>query len=253
MMTRFALAVLWLLHWLPVPVLAVLARVLGWLGYVLARERRRVGLINLRLCFPELSLPARRRIILRHCQHLVQSLLEYGIVWWGSPARLRRLVTLKNLHHLTDQAEHNTIILYPHFVAFELCVLRLNLEQRMVSVYSNQKNPVLNAQLYRGRNRFDNAKIVSRQEGLRSIIKAMRDHTPFLYLPDQDFGPRDSVFVKFLPKTPPPSPGCRASRRWPKPKWCPPLRDGWAFAMSWSFIRHGKIFPAMMSRPTPGA
>ena len=198
MMTRFALAVLWLLHWLPVPVLAVLARVLGGLGYVLARERRRVGLINLRLCFPELSLPARRRIILRHCQHLVQSLLEYGIVWWGSPARLRRLVTLKNLHHLTDQAEHNTIILYPHFVAFELCVLRLNLEQRMVSVYSNQKNPVLNAQLYRGRNRFDNAKIVSRQEGLRSIIKAMRDHTPFLYLPDQDFGPRDSVFVKFF-------------------------------------------------------
>ena len=42
-MTRFCLAVLWLLHWLPVPVLAVLARVLGRLGYVLARERRRVG------------------------------------------------------------------------------------------------------------------------------------------------------------------------------------------------------------------
>jgi KDO2-lipid IV(A) lauroyltransferase len=198
MMTRFALAVLWLLHWLPVPVLAVLARVLGWLGYVLARERRRVGLINLQRCFPDMSPSARRRIILRHCQHLMQSLLEYGIAWWGSPARLRRLVTLKNLHHLTDQAEHNTIILYPHFIAFELCVFRLNLEQALVSVYSNQKNPVLNKQLYQGRSRFNNAKIVSRQEGLRSIIKAMRDHTPFLYLPDQDFGPRDSVFVKFF-------------------------------------------------------
>jgi KDO2-lipid IV(A) lauroyltransferase len=25
-------------------------------------------------------------------------------------------------------------------------------------------------------------------------------HTPFLYLPDQDFGARDSVFVKFFEK-----------------------------------------------------
>ncbi|AQR66820.1 lipid A biosynthesis lauroyl acyltransferase [Aquaspirillum sp. LM1] len=195
---RLAIAVLWMLHWMPVPVLAVLGRVLGTLGYLLARERRRVGLINLRLCFPQLSPLARRQIILRHCQHLVQSILEYGVVWWASPTRLRRLVTLKNVHYLHEQAQHNTIVLYPHFVAFELCALRLNLDQRLVSVYSNQKNPVLNAQIYQGRNRFDNAKIVSRQEGLRSIIKAMRDHTPFLYLPDQDFGPRDSVFVKFF-------------------------------------------------------
>ena len=197
-MMRLAIAVLWVLHWMPVPVLAVLGRVFGAVGYLLARERRRVGLINLRLCFPDLSPLARRRIILRHCQHLVQSILEYGVVWWASPARLRRLVTLKNFHYLSEQAEHNTFVLYPHFVAFEMCVFRLNLERRLVSVYSNQKNPVLNAQIYQGRNRFDNAKIVSRQEGLRSIIKAMRDHTPFIYLPDQDFGPRDSVFVKFF-------------------------------------------------------
>ena len=26
----------------------------------------------------------------------------------------------------------------------------------------------------------------------------MKDHTPFLYLPDQDFGARDSVFVPFF-------------------------------------------------------
>jgi KDO2-lipid IV(A) lauroyltransferase len=27
-----------------------------------------------------------------------------------------------------------------------------------------------------------------------------KEHTPFLYLPDQDFGVRDSVFVKFFEK-----------------------------------------------------
>lgn len=195
---RIALVLLWLIHWLPIPVISGLARGLGFVAYFLAAERRKVGLINLARCFPDMPLAERERIIRRHCQHLVQSVLEYGIVWWGSPARLARLVTLKGLDHLTCHADENVILLYPHFVAFELCVLRLNLEVPLVSVYSNQKNPVLNQQLYQGRNRFGRAKIVSRQEGLRSIIKAMRDHTPFLYLPDQDFGPRDSIFVNFF-------------------------------------------------------
>ena len=36
-------------------------------------------------------------------------------------------------------------------------------------------------------------------DGVTRLIKAMRkEHTPFLYLPDQDFGPRDAIFVKFF-------------------------------------------------------
>lgn len=198
---KFVLALLWLLRLLPVSVLHALAWCLGQVLYLLARERRRVGLINLRLCFPDMSLAERRRLIRRHFAEMMKLVLEYGIVWWSSPARLRRLVEIRGLEHiqrLREQGE-DVVLFYPHFVSFEICALRLNLEMPLVSVYSHQKNETLDAQFYRGRNRFDNAYIVSRQESLRSIIKAMRkEHTPFLYLPDQDFGPRDAIFVNFF-------------------------------------------------------
>ena len=40
--------------------------------------------------------------------------------------------------------------------------------------------------------------LLSRQDGARSSIKAMRSGRPFYYLPDMDFGRRDSVFVPFF-------------------------------------------------------
>ncbi|TCW29578.1 lipid A biosynthesis lauroyl acyltransferase [Gulbenkiania mobilis] len=198
---KLAFALLWLIRLLPMPVIARLGDLLGLLAYLLAGERRRVGLINLRLCFPEWSEAKRRRVLRHHFGMMMRLLLEYGIVWWSSPERLRRLVRVKNLHYLTELRDRgeDVILFYPHFTGFELCALRLNLEVPLVSVYSHQKNPALDRQIYRGRNRFNRAFIVSRQEGLRPIVKAMRaEHSPFLYLPDQDFGPRDSLFVDFF-------------------------------------------------------
>jgi KDO2-lipid IV(A) lauroyltransferase len=40
--------------------------------------------------------------------------------------------------------------------------------------------------------------MVSRQEGLKPVIKAMKQGLPFYYLPDMDFGARDAEFVPFF-------------------------------------------------------
>jgi KDO2-lipid IV(A) lauroyltransferase len=52
---RVLLAVLWLLHLLPLPMLAAVGSGTGRLLYALAGARRRVALRNLKLCFPEKS------------------------------------------------------------------------------------------------------------------------------------------------------------------------------------------------------
>ena len=49
-----------------------------------------------------------------------------------------------------------------------------------------------------GRRRFGAHKLVSRQEGIRAVIAGMREGLPFYYLPDQDYGPRDALFVPFF-------------------------------------------------------
>jgi KDO2-lipid IV(A) lauroyltransferase len=66
------------------------------------------------------------------------------------------------------------------------------------TVYSNQKNPVFNQLLYDGRKRFNNTLLLSRQDGMRRIIKTLKAGYPFYYLPDMDFGPDDSIFVPFF-------------------------------------------------------
>ena len=92
---KFALALLWLIRLLPLPVIHALAWGLGQLAYLLARERRRVGLINLRLCFPDMGLTQRRQLIRRHFVEMMKLVLEYGIVWWSSPQRLRAVRVLR--------------------------------------------------------------------------------------------------------------------------------------------------------------
>ena len=55
MLTRLALALMWLLRLLPLPLLAAIGDGFGTLLYALGRERRRICLVNLARCLPELS------------------------------------------------------------------------------------------------------------------------------------------------------------------------------------------------------
>ena len=66
-------------------------------------------------------------------------------------------------------------------------------------MYSHQKNKALDEQILKGRHRYNNVFLIGRTEGLRAIIKQLRkSDAPFLYLPDQDFGRNDSIFVNFF-------------------------------------------------------
>ncbi len=197
-MTRIGLAIIWLLHLLPLQVLAPLGRGAGWLLYAFARERRRVALTNLKLCFPERSDGECRRIARAHFQVLARSLLEHGLLWWSSKERVQKLVRIEGLEHWQAVAGKPVIWLAPHFVGLDMGGARIITEWRGVSVYSKQKNPVFDRVLLHGRTRFVTPVLFSRQDGIRPVVKAIREGLPFYYLPDMDFGERDSLFVPFF-------------------------------------------------------
>jgi len=197
-MTRLALALMWLCHWLPLPLLAALGRALGGLLYRFGRERRHVALTNLQLCFPQLPPAEHQRLARRHFAAFGRSFLERGLLWWAPAARIRRLVKIEGREHLDALAGRPVILLVPHFVGLDMGWTRLTLELGMVSIYANQKNLLFNSALYRGRLRFGDSLLLSRQEGTRRAIKAMKDGRPFYYLPDMDYGQRDTIFVPFF-------------------------------------------------------
>ena len=115
--SHLAVALLWPLHFLPLPVLAIIGRGLGWLCYFIAGRRRKIALINLTLCFPELGEHERKQLATASFQALGRSILERSILWWGSRERISRLIKLvgeekiRSLH----EAARPVILLAPHF------------------------------------------------------------------------------------------------------------------------------------------
>lgn len=190
-----------LLSHLPLGALHAVARVIGTLAYYTVIPRRRVGEINLARCFPELSEAERKRLLKQHFQHMGILIAEYGLYWYAPAERLKQMVHYQDKSILDDALARGekVILLYPHFTAFESAVYALNQDLPLTSVYSHQKNKQLDEQILRGRHRFNNVFLVGRTEGLRAIIKQIKaENAPFLYLPDQDFGAKDSVFVPFF-------------------------------------------------------
>lgn len=198
MTVRAGMALVWLLHFLPLGVLAKLGEWVGMLLFVLGRERREVARTNLRLCFPQWSEDKRETILRKHFRAFGRNLLEHGILWWSSRERIEKLVRIEGLENWQALRKQPVIWLAPHFVGLDMGGVRITSEFPLVSMYSLQKNSLVNGLLLHGRTRFGASILVSRQEGVRPIINALREGVPFYYLPDMDFGPRDSLFVPFF-------------------------------------------------------
>ena len=197
---RALLALMWLLHWLPLPVLGRIGKAVGSLLFWCVGSRRRIALRNLELCLPELTEAARRRIALEHFQGYARSVLERAILWWAPQARLRRLIRVEPAVPTALAAERPTIFLCPHFVCLEVAGVAITMEGPACSIYSRQRNQVFDEALRKGRLRFtpDERNLMARDAGIKPIIRAMRGGRPFLMLPDMDFGPRESIFVPFF-------------------------------------------------------
>ena len=195
-----AVWLLWLLHFLPLPVLAVLGDVVGALLGCLAHRRRRIVETNIGWCFPELSPAEQQQLVRRHFRALARSLLDRSVVWWASERRLRRLIQVDGEEKLRELLLTNTpvVLLAPHFVGLDAGGIAITQRFDIVSLYAEQSNAVFNRLLLNGRRRFGNQLLLSRQDGIRASIKAMRSGRPFYYLPDTSGRRRESAFVPFF-------------------------------------------------------
>ncbi|MCM2329636.1 MAG: lysophospholipid acyltransferase family protein [Lysobacter sp.] len=192
-----AVALLWLLHWLPAPVLGSLGRALGRLLYRFGRGR--VTDTNLALCFPDMPEAERKALGLRHFEALGRSAIEMGILWFGSDRRVLDMVPVTGLEHWERIKDGPIILFAPHFIGLNMGGARMGHQvPGSASIYSRQKNPVLDRLFLKGRRRFGDPLLLSRQDGMRGIVKALREGRMLYFLPDMDFGPRDAIFVPFF-------------------------------------------------------
>jgi Kdo2-lipid IVA lauroyltransferase/acyltransferase len=195
---RLLLVIMWLLHWLPLPILGRIGELIGAMLFGVVRSRRRIALTNLRLCLPHLSEGERMRIARRHFQLYARSILERGVLWWAPMARLKRLLVIEPGVPLAQIDSGPTILLCPHFVCLDVAGVAVMLESSLCSIYTRQQNEVFDQALRKGRSRFRPVKLFSRADGVKPILRAMREGLPYFMLPDMDFGAKDAEFVPFF-------------------------------------------------------
>jgi KDO2-lipid IV(A) lauroyltransferase len=198
MLTRVAIGVLWLLHFLPFAVLARIGALAGLAFMAVGRERREVARANLALCFPQWDKARREAVLRAHFRAIGRSFFEAGIVWWGSEERVRRVVRIQGEEHARAQGSRRIIFLVPHFAGIEMEGLRMSMDYKGMAVYSHQKNRVFDAFLVRVRSRFPGTRMVARQEGVKTLLRGFKDGLGLQLSPDLDLGPRDAIFVPFF-------------------------------------------------------
>jgi KDO2-lipid IV(A) lauroyltransferase len=197
---RLLLGLVWLLHWLPLSLQAAIGRALGRLLHRFGRGRREVALRNLALCFPEMPAAGREALAREHFQWLGRSLLERGLLWYASPARLRRLIHVEGDVHLAETSERPVMWLVPHFMALDVAGASTQLFQKrwVASIYQAQSNTVLDHAMRTGRLRFGGGEVFSRFESALPLVRAVKKGAAFFNLPDMDFGLKDAAFVPFF-------------------------------------------------------
>jgi Kdo2-lipid IVA lauroyltransferase/acyltransferase len=184
---------------LPLSWVRAMGFVLGLLLYWVVWPRRKVVDTNLRLCFPGWSGARRRKVARATFIHVAQSFLDRAWLWHADPEVVRRRVVLTgSVRELGGSAP--TIVFAPHFVGLDAGVTGLSqqVQRRFIGIYTKQSNPVVDAWVLKGRHRFGiRPRPMSRSEGVREIISALREGDVMILLPDMNFGPEESIFVPF--------------------------------------------------------
>jgi KDO2-lipid IV(A) lauroyltransferase len=184
---------------LPLPVVRGVGTVMGCILFVLAVPRLRVVLVNLQLCFPHWTRRQRWSQALQTFVYFSQSWLDRGWLW-EAPAQVvqQRLRRVGNWGAL-DQAGP-VIILSPHFYGLDAAALAVSLRttRQCTTIYTPQRNLLVDAWAARGRQRFGDVRLMTRYDGVKSIISLLRKDGLLFLLPDMNFGPEESIFVPFF-------------------------------------------------------
>ncbi|MDQ2778059.1 MAG: lipid A biosynthesis acyltransferase [Pseudomonadota bacterium] len=194
------LGFVWLLHWLPLPVLAVMSSGLGRAMYRFGASRRRVALRNVELCLPALSEAERRALVRQHFLWLARSYLDRSLLWFAGRDRLTRLIHVEGDVHLAERSDRSVMWLVPHFLAVDVAGIAAQLFQTNVgcNIYTAQRNPVFDRALRRGRQRFGLVQMFTRAQGAVGMVRAIKRGAAFFNPCDMDFGIREAAFVPFF-------------------------------------------------------
>lgn len=185
--------------YLPRPLNLMLGAFAGRLFFVINRKRRYIVQKNLEICFPHWPVEKRNHVARQHFRAFGQAIIDLGMIWSASEQRLERWVDINGLDHcLRAQTNGQPVILItPHVISVDMTAVMLSRHMPLCTMMKDMHNPVFNEQVISGRSRF-NLTLYKRTGGIGRMVRALLRKSNCFYIPDQDLGARNSVFVPFF-------------------------------------------------------
>ncbi len=199
-LTWLGLGGMWLLSWLPTRLLLACGAGLGWLAGKLIRSRRHVVRVNLQLCFPEMSVAERERMVDTHFRDLGMGIFETALAWFAPDWRLRRGGEVLGIEHLDEAlaSGHGVLLLTGHFTTLEIGARYLALAGRPFhAMYRSYNNAVMDFFMHRWREQRSGLPALPRND-LRRLVRALRNGRAIWYAPDQALHAHMSVYAPFF-------------------------------------------------------
>lgn len=181
------------------PTLGVaLGRLIGTFLFYTARERRLVCERNIAVCFPEFNQTDQYNLVKACFEQNGIGLTETA--WsWHRPINFVNDKIRVSGQELLEQANiegRGVLLLCPHYSMLDLVAPLMHaVAGRFVVSYRPNDNPIFDQAVCRGRGRY--AKLVD-VRALRDIAKHLKQGDMVWFGPDQDMGPKGSVFAPFF-------------------------------------------------------
>lgn len=184
-------------------------RALMWLGGKLGRaaghfsqRRQRTARKNIALCFPEKTPQQREELFWKVMESTGRGFVDTGIAWFWPAWRLNKVLDVRGMEHLFEaHRQGQGVLLFTfHFTSLEAGAAGVNgLYPHMNhGVYRAHANRAYDYIQRKGRERHTKKLKAVRRDDVRSMVRALRKGAMMIYLPDQDYGRKHSVFVPFF-------------------------------------------------------
>lgn len=159
--------------------------------------------VNLTHCYPDMSEAKREGIISKMLITAGTYLMRFPLLTLRSRKWLERNTTVNGLEHFTKAKEQgqNVIFLVPHTWSVDVFAMLLASQGHpMCTMVKSQKNALSEWAMSKQRKHYG-GRLYERAGGIKPFIKAVNDGYTGYFLPDQDHGPKKSVFVDFCATT----------------------------------------------------
>jgi Kdo2-lipid IVA lauroyltransferase/acyltransferase len=171
---------------LPLAWLHLLGRLLGLCYWLVPNRERHTALINLALCFPELSERRRKALCRRTLQQMGCYLMELPVIWFRPMSEVTALVRKSSgEEHLRRAPGQGLILLSPHLGNWELVGLIQPPDEEFVALYRPPRKGQLEPLMKQARERNGMTIVPTDSRGVKQIYLALQRGNLTCLLPDQ--------------------------------------------------------------------